>query len=540
MKLLTVKEMREIEREADSSGLSYDDMMENAGYGIAKEISISYNHFENRSICALVGSGNNGGDALVALSHLIQMGWVVTAYIVKDREKNDPLIDRLKSLGGNILHAHTDKNLEQFKLLISENSVILDGILGTGIHLPLKPELDRKLSAYKRIIEESENPPLIIAVDCPSGIDCDSGETAPNCIHADLTITMAAVKKGLYANPAAEYTGELRVVNIGKLDNLETWQRVKQKVATMESVRDILPNRSIFSHKGTFGTALIIGGSVNYTGAILLAGEAAYRIGAGLVTIGLPSSIHTALVGHLPEATWLLLPDEMGVIAESGSKIILRNLERVDSMLFGPGFGLEDTTKEFIARLLDIKPEEAKRELGFVRQPKQVEIPDINLPRMVIDADGLKLLSKIDDWYQYLPSDSILTPHPGEMSIMTGLDVEAIQHDRLNIARFYAKKWRQIVVLKGAFSVISTPDGQSTIIPIATPALARAGTGDVLAGIIVGLLAQRLKPYDAAVAGAWIHARSGVVAAKKLGTTASVVAGDVLRSISDVYKELAL
>lgn len=540
MKLVTVPEMREIEIEADATGLSYDDMMENAGKGIAEEVLTSYSHVSNKTILALVGSGNNGGDALVALSYLLQAGWKATAYVVKDRQPDDPLIMRVEDNGGILVNIQADQKLEQFETLVSKSSIILDGILGTGIHLPLKPDLASKLAAIKHILNKLDNPPIIIAVDCPSGIDCDSGETAPECIPADLTITMAAVKAGLFANPAAEYVGELRVVSIGNLDELKSWRSIKRYVATKQHVRDVLPSRSKFSHKGTFGIALIVGGSVNYTGAVLLAGEAAYRIGAGLVTIALPSSIHLAVAGQLPEATWILLPEEMGVIAESGSKILLQNLERIDALLFGPGFGLEDTSRNFIASLIGINQEEAKREIGFVRQSKILEKPELKLPPMVIDADGLKLLSKIDAWFQHLPLGSILTPHPGEMSIMTGLNVEEIQRDRFNVTRKYAKKWGHVVILKGAYTVIAAPDEQSTVIPVATPALARAGTGDVLAGIIVGLIAQGLPPYEAAVAGAWIHARSGVIAAEKLGTTASVVAGDVLHSINEVYKELNL
>ena len=157
---------------------------------------------------------------------------------------------------------------------------------------------------------------------------------------------------------------------------------------------------------------------------------------------------------------------------------------------------------------------------------------------MVIDADGLKLLAKIKDWYKPLPAPAVLTPHPGEMAVLTGLSTEEIQKDRTGIAIKYARKWGHVVVLKGAFTVIASPDGDVTIIPVASPALAHAGTGDVLAGLIVGLRAQGLDAYDAAVAGAWIHAQAGLIAADDLGSTASVLAGDVLAAVSDVLADL--
>jgi len=157
---------------------------------------------------------------------------------------------------------------------------------------------------------------------------------------------------------------------------------------------------------------------------------------------------------------------------------------------------------------------------------------------MVVDADGLKLLSQIKDWHTILPASAILTPHPGEMAVLTGLSKDEIQEDRQEIARKYAKEWGHVVVLKGAFTVIASPDERLTVIPVASSALAHAGTGDVLAGIIVGLRAQGLDAFDAAVAGAWIHAQAGLYAADNLGTTASVLASEVLNSISDVLSDL--
>jgi NAD(P)H-hydrate epimerase len=176
--------------------------------------------------------------------------------------------------------------------------------------------------------------------------------------------------------------------------------------------------------------------------------------------------------------------------------------------------------------------------IGFVPEGNKSQEKDRTLPALVIDADGLTLLAKIKDWHKALPSQVILTPHPGEMSTLTGLTKDEIQEDRQSIASKYAKEWGHIVVLKGAFTVVASPDGRATVIPVASPALARAGSGDVLAGLIVGLRAQGLDAFDAAVAGAWIHAQAGLYAADDLGSTASVVASDILNSIPDVLSDL--
>jgi NAD(P)H-hydrate epimerase len=312
-------------------------------------------------------------------------------------------------------------------------------------------------------------------------------------------------------------------------------------VADDESVSARLPERPLDSHKGTFGTALIAAGSINYTGAAVLAGEAAYRAGAGLVTLAVPAPLQSALAGRFPEATWILLPHEMGVIARDASEVLAKNLERATALLIGPGFGMEDTTRDFIENLLkgNVSPKRATARIGFVRQASEKkEDTNAQLPAMIFDADGLKLLAKIPDWHKLLPAPAILTPHPGEMSVLTGLSKEEIQADRQGMASKYAKEWGHVVILKGAFTIIASPDGRTAVIPVASPALAHAGTGDVLAGLIVGLRAQGLEAFDAAVAGAWIHAEAGLYAADNLGTTASVLAGDVLDSISDVLSDL--
>jgi NAD(P)H-hydrate epimerase len=202
---------------------------------------------------------------------------------------------------------------------------------------------------------------------------------------------------------------------------------------------------------------------------------------------------------------------------------------------------MEETTREFIESLLVSKviPKKGSARIGFVQAGvSQSEAKAVSLPPMVFDADGLKLLAKTPGWPERLPALSVLTPHPGEMSVLTGLSKEDIQKDRLAIASKYARKWGHVVVLKGAFTVIAAPDGRTTTIPFATPALARAGTGDVLAGLIVGLRAQGVEAYPAAVASAWIHARAGLYAADILGNSASVLAGDVLDAVSDVLTDL--
>ncbi|HNO92923.1 MAG TPA: NAD(P)H-hydrate dehydratase [Anaerolineales bacterium] len=515
MKLVTVSQMRAIEKEADAKGISYAQMMQNAGCGLAEIVHVIGQEHGWTNVVGIVGSGNNGGDALVALTWLAKAGWKTQAYVVKRQDAGEELVEKYLDAGGQILQHADDVSLNTLRDFLEDVDILIDGLLGTGIKLPLRKDASHVLQEISHLLLKRKNSPFIVAVDCPSGIDCDTGECADETLHADLTITMAAVKQGLLKLPAYEYIGKLELVDIGLPKDLDSWDALQIDVADADIVSAILPKRTPASHKGTFGTAFVVAGSTPYTGAALLAGSAAYRIGAGLVTMAIPAPLHTALVGHLPEATWVPLPHEHGFISEEASYYVLSNLERATSILIGPGFGNKHTTKLFMEHLLDF-----------------LELPS------VIDADGLRHLAGIHDWYKKIKVQAILTPHPGEMSALTGLAISEIQSNRQEIAVKYAKAWGHVVVLKSAFTVIASPSGRITIIPVATAALARAGTGDVLAGLIAGLRAQGVEAYEAAIAGAYIHAQAGLYAADRLGTTASVLASDVLEAIPRVISEL--
>jgi NAD(P)H-hydrate epimerase len=546
MKLVTVAEMQNVERQADQAGLTYAQMMENAGSNLAQAVRDACEEIEPKSVLGLVGSGNNGGDTLVALAALAKVGWKAAAYLARPRTEGDALVERLRRAGGSIYPLEApgiDGSYPKLEAILGEYSIVLDGVLGTGARLPLKPELATVLEAASRAIQATDDPPVVIAVDCPSGVDCDNGEAAPECIPADLTVTMAAVKTGLLKFPAYKLAGEISMVGIGLQEGeaaLPAWKELRRSVVDEEFVRAVLPERPPDAHKGTFGTAVAVVGSVNYTGAALLAGKAAYRVGAGLVTLAVAGPLHAALAGHFPEATWILLPDDLGVIAENAAPVLRKNLGRATAVLMGCGFGTEETTRLFLQRFFENEMQGKQRQIGFMPQRQALETNPAgqNLPALVVDADGLKLLSRIPGWAKLLPPGTVLTPHPGEMAILTGLSKEAIQADRTAVAERFAKEWEQVVVLKGAFTVIAEPGGRTAIVPVATSALARAGTGDVLAGIILGLRAQGVDGFEAAAAGAWLHAQAGLHAAAAYGTTASVLAGDLTEFLAEVIAGL--
>ena len=534
MKLVTIEEMRAIEREADEQGWGYAQMMEQAGLGLAEVVHSFYGYLDRLTVVGLVGPGNNGGDTLVALSAMAEAGWEVRAYLVKSREKSDPLVERVRSAGGLVVTASSDAGFSTLDDWLKESSVLLDGVLGTGVKLPLKGDA-AKILGY---VKEFAFCPPVVAVDCPSGVDCNSGLAAEETLTAEVTVCMAAIKAGLLRLPAHQFCGDLQVVEIGLPDNLAAWTAVKREVLSEERVRGMLPVRPPDGHKGTFGTLTFVGGSLNYSGAVLLAAGAAGKSGVGLVQAAVPAPLHAALAGTDLNPTWVLLPHQLGAISGEAANVLLKAMDRTTAMLVGPGFGLEDCSLDFLRRLLEGKQSSRGRgKLGFVSgpvEPSKEVAEEKPLPPMIIDADGLKLLARIPEWAAHLPAQSILTPHPGEMAVLTGLAVDEIQSDRLEIASKYAQQWGHVVVLKGAFTLIAAPDGRISVIPVASSALAHAGTGDVLAGLIGGLRAQRLPAFEAASAGAWLHAQAGLAAAARIGHTASVQASDLLGSLPEV------
>lgn len=508
---LNVSKMIEVERASDQAGHTYDRMMAFAGRSVAEEILIAHRQSSiQNSVLGLVGSGNNGGDALVAMTHLLTLGWSCSAYLTADRGE-DTLVGDFVSRGGEVFSIKGDSGFQNLKRLVKEGGFLLDGILGTGIKLPLRSPVPEVLGTVQDALTKLEQQPFVVAVDCPSGVDCDSGQAADKCIPADLTVCLAAVKQGLLKLPAFSLLGELVIGEIGLDPELQVWADINRYVIDEKMAQSMIPERPLDGHKGTFGKVIVIGGSDLYPGAPILAGKAAFRSGAGWVTLAIPESLHPHLAANFIEATWTPLPhSDIGFSHESADAYLTQNNERA-TLLIGPGLGLTQGSQDFINTLT-----------GRINNS------------LVIDADGLKLVANIPKWWTLLPQKSILTPHPGEMSFLTGLDVEQIQSGRVEVAEEYSRLWNKVVVLKGAFTVVSEPDGKTAILPIATPALGRAGTGDVLAGIITGFRAQGMSPFESACAGVWFHAQAGLLAAEKQGSTAGVLAGDLIQVLPEL------
>lgn len=551
MKVVTVEQMQRIEADSHEAGHSYSAMMEQAGRSLAEAIG-ARKDLGGKQVLILVGPGNNGGDGLVAARYLSRAGARVTCYLYKDRNPAEDENFRLVLEGDTrAVLAEEDGGWERLRALAREADILIDALLGTGTRLPLRGSLAEMLDAVGEIVARRRNRdekravslmpdatsvdrggPFVVGVDGPTGLAYESGELDAVAIPADLTVTFAYPKIGHFRFPGAGALGELVVTDIGIDPALA--DDVALEAATAASVRGWLPSRPPDAHKGTFGKAMIVGGSVNYTGAGYLAAASATRAGAGLVTLALPSAIHSSVAAHLAEATYVLLPHVMGVLGPDSAGVLREALDGYDVLLIGPGLGREKETLAFLERVLG--PGEGRHAMGFLSSEMALTARP-ELPPLVIDADGLNLLSELEDWPARLPSGAVLTPHPGEMARLMDSSIAQVQEDRVTVAQTQAAAWKQVVVLKGAHTVVAAPDGRTIIEPFANPGLATGGTGDVLAGAIAALRAQGLGAFEAAVAGAYVHGLAGELARAEIGAV-GMVAGDVLACLPQAFRRL--
>lgn len=555
MYIVTTQQMQATEKAADIAGLSYEQMMENAGHAVAEAIAAQFD-ISGVRVLILVGPGNNGGDGLVVARYLAQMGATVTVYVWQRQTNGDKNWALLDAAGVEKVMSSDSNSQAHLAHLLVESGVIVDALLGTGVSRPIEGSLAELLDQVKTVVAErrgleegtlveparpmldSEFGPAVVAVDVPSGLNSDTGAVDPHTLTADLTVTLAAVKRGHILLSGPEVTGQLLVGNIGLTDEHYP-EDVTLEMATSVKVAALLPARPVSAHKGTFGTALLVAGSMSYTGAAILAGQAATRSGAGLVTLAPPQVIHPIVASRLAEATYIPLPHAEGAIAPEAARLLFSKLDGIDAMLIGPGLSQAAPTVAFLKELLSGKAGLPQRTVGFRQPEAETSSPDktSSIPPLIVDADALNILAGLEKWWQLLPPDCILTPHPGEMARLMGSTIKDVQARRLEIAGEMANNWQQVVLLKGAHTVVAAPDGRMMVLPFANPALAKAGSGDVLAGIIVGLRAQGLAAFEAAVAGAYLHGLAGELARENLGVT-GVISGDLVGYLPLALREV--
>jgi hydroxyethylthiazole kinase-like uncharacterized protein yjeF len=504
MHIVTVAEMRELEARADREyGLTSQILMENAGKSAAEilvqHIRLSHS-VSDLEFLILIGPGNNGGDGLVMGRYLEKWGAFVSLYRWKEQ--------RLTVHGQDISETDTPAKLEE---AISHAQYILVALLGTGLTRPL-PDSMRTLLGRVHQEQAKRDSLRIVAIDLPTGLNADTGEVDPGSIPADVTITMACPKQGFFFFPGRNYIGKLYVANIGLPPDLES--AITTEMLTGAMVHNLLPQRPLDSNKGTFGKVMLFCGSPPYPGSAFLAGSAAGRVGAGLVTLAVTEQMFPLYASAFHEATFVLLPEEQAGSLQFVTTLI-EHLEGYRALVMGPGLGQSPYIREVILQVLE----------------QLRAMPGDKRPYVVVDADGLNNLSALEHWWTLLPPGTVITPHPGEMGrLCNGLKVSGGNLDRLELARSKAQEWQVTLVLKGACTIIAEPGGRTRINWLANPALATAGTGDVLAGMVAGFLAQNMAPFDAASAAVYLHSSAAELVSADFGH-AGLLASDLLPRI---------
>jgi NAD(P)H-hydrate epimerase len=509
----TANEMREIDRRTiEELGIAGDLLMESAGKGAFEYIMEAMPGLAKAVV--FCGKGNNGGDGFVIARHLLNSSVEVIVYLLGRQKdlKGDAKtnLDRFLKLKGEVIEIASEDQLDE-ELIPADAELIVDAIFGTGLESEVSGVPQKAIELINDFADQSGA--NIFAVDIPSGVNASNGQIMGAAVFADATATFGLAKVGHYAYPGANHAGELRILDIGIPDSLA--DRIKTKAVTAIQAFALLKPRSPDSHKGDNGHALIFAGSPGKTGAAVMAGESALRAGAGLVTLAVPASLNDIFEIKTTEVMTEPIPDaKTRSFDEKSVEAGLAAMQDKDVIAIGPGMGLHNGVDEFFKKIVLAST-----------------VP------IVIDADGLNSLATQIDILKKAQAPVILTPHPGEMSRLSGLDASEIQWDRVGTAKRFAQEWNVILVLKGAHTVIASPSGEAFINLTGNSGMASAGMGDALTGIITGLLSQGYEPFNAAALGAYIHGKAGDLALKEMGGI-GIIATDLIRKIPAVQQSI--
>lgn len=514
MMLVTAKEMQEMDRRTiEDFGLPGLVLMENAARGAVAHLSDCFGDLSNKRIGIMAGPGNNGGDGFVMARYLLCNGHRTRVYLLAFREKvkGDALanLQLYEKLGGEIVELPDG---EAFDARVSEmrhENIWIDALLGTGLNSDVRGHFRSAIQLM------NDSPAPVFAVDLPSGLHSDTGAPLGMAVRADATATFAFPKIGHAVYPGVEYTGALKVVDIGIPPMIAAEVAPKQFLLTRERIRTVLSPRAGDAHKGTTGHLLVVGGCPGKSGAAAMSAMSAMRAGAGLVTIGVGETLVPIMDTMAAECMSLPLPDSgTGLLKIDALEKIIEFMEGMKALAMGPGMGTDPGTGELVRKILSAS-----------------EVP------MVIDADGLNNIAGHMNVLKNRKGPVILTPHPGEMSRLNGKSVEEIQKDRIKTARGFAEQYNVHLVLKGAKTVIAHPDGRLFINPTGNPGMASGGMGDVLTGLIAGFLAQGYAPEDAAHIGVYLHGAAADFLSDAMGPF-GYIAGDVMESVPAEIKRM--
>ena len=500
--VVTNSQMKEAERRCDQSGISYYQMMENAGTRCAEFLMELLP--ENTRTVVMCGSGNNGGDGLVIARLLREHGRSVSVLLASGTPRTTDAAENLARLpiGTPVYSA------EQYREAFRYAGCVVDCIYGTGFHGSLR---EKPLA----ILRTANHCAVRVAVDIPSGVNSDTGELDEHCFRPTHTLVIAAMKAGLLNAPASDILGEVRIMDIGIGEHCYEGNHVA--FLTDDSLRRPFPPHGRNTHKGTFGRLVGFSGSLCYNGAAYMCASSALRSGVGLYFAVSPVSAVKIIAAGLHEAVYVPLPETPDGFIDVDSavleEIVLPKFDMASAVIVGCGLGNSENTRrltEFVIR--------------------RAACP------VIIDADGINSIAGNIDVLKERTGDTILTPHPLEFSRITGLSVAQIQSDWLNAAKRFAQEYGVTLLLKGADTVIAAPDGRVCVNARACSGLSKGGSGDVLTGIIGAFTAQGVEPFRAACAGAYCHWKAADILCARMPAE-SILPTDIIAALPEVYSQ---
>jgi len=518
MLLVTAEEMRRLDRATMEGGrVSGEVLMGRAGAGVAEALERRYGPCLGLRVLVLCGTGNNGGDGFVAALRLRERGAEVHVGLLGERARvrGEALVhlDRMRAAGLEPVLLAGVAALERLVACRDAWDYALDALLGTGARGEPAGMMEAGVEVLRRLDDTGTR---VVALDLPTGVDADTGTIARRAVRADLTVTFGCPKRGHLLYPGRAFVGTLEVVDIG-IDS-EAIDAISRPVhlATPVGMAALIPARDPRAHKGSVGRVLVVGGSQGLTGAVALAARGALRSGAGYVQAAIPRSLNDVLEMKLTEEMTIPMPETPErTLAIAALEPLLAHVAATDAIALGSGLSRHREAAEL-----------ARRVAAESDRP------------VVIDADGLNAFEGHADALARAPAPRVLTPHLGEMRRLTGIEPEALDAGRIDAAREWADRWRAVVVLKGAPTVIAAPGGATTVNPTGNAGMATAGTGDVLTGAIAAFIAQGLPPYEAARLAVYAHGMAGDRVAAEQGQ-AGMAAGDLAAEMPRVLAELA-
>lgn len=521
MKIVTAAIMRELDRRAiEEFNIKSLDLMDRAGYGVANGVRrlAEVSGFHNAFVHLIAGRGNNGGDAFVAARYLKDFGFGVEIWLAGSitQVTGDPAyyLSKCKSAKIRVEELPT---MEDWQVAIRHPlaaEIVVDGVLGTGITGPARGPVAGAIQYIRAQANES----LIVSIDIPSGLNADTGVPEGDAVTADVTITMGLPKRGLVAPSAIDYVGALEVVDIGlPSEAVADADADDVEIIYLPDLQALFPRRPRNTHKGDYGHVVLIGGGASYTGAITLAARAASRSGVGLVTAVVPQSLRPVVATAVPEAMIAAAPESAdGALTEEALSVIRAHLAPGRVAVLGPGLTRGPAARKLVEALIREAP-----------------------GPLVLDADALTVMGSDVEFFQRAKSPLVLTPHPGEAAALLGTTAAAVQADRIAAARALAERSGAVVVLKGAGTLVAHRARPLHVNVTGNPGMAKGGAGDVLSGLLGGLLAQGYDAFAAACAAVYVHGRAGDLCAWRK-CQVSLTPGDLIEELPYAFRDLSL